>query len=98
MNRRLIFAVSACLNVFFAVILLGVWHRSKPSQALATGMPLDTNAVHTRVVVRKQFFAWQELESPDYLTYVGNLRSIGCPEPTIHDIIVADVNLLYAWK
>jgi len=40
--------------------------------------------------VRRQFFSWQQLESPDYQTYVANLRDIGCPEQTIRDIIIAD--------
>jgi hypothetical protein len=60
----------------------------------------DTNAPQTRyktsVVVRAQNFTWQEVESADYVTYIKNLRDIGCPEPTIRDIIVADVNQLYA--
>lgn len=52
----------------------------------------------TNFVLRRQFFSWQEVESPDYPTYVANLRSIGCPEQTIRDIIIADVNGLYARK
>lgn len=43
---------------------------------------------------------WEAVESGDYLTYIDNLRSIGCPEETIQDIISADVNKLYdqRWK
>jgi LysM repeat protein len=41
-------------------------------------------------------FTWHELESDDYATYVANLRDIGCPEQTIRDIIIADVNALFA--
>ncbi len=43
---------------------------------------------------------WEAVESGDYLTYIDNLRSIGCPEETIQDIISADVNKLYEqrWK
>ena len=54
--------------------------------------------VKTNVLVRKQFFTWQEVESDDYPTYIANLRDIGCPEQTIRDIIIADVNALYARK
>lgn len=43
-------------------------------------------------------FRWQQVESRDYKAYVANLRSIGCPEETIRDIIVADVNKLYSQK
>jgi hypothetical protein len=57
-----------------------------------------TGAVRTNVVVRRQLFTWSEVESSDYPTYIANLRGIGCPEPTIRDIIVADVNELYDQK
>lgn len=43
-------------------------------------------------------FHWGELESPDYRQYIANLRAIGCPEATIRDLIVADVEKLYAGK
>jgi hypothetical protein len=41
-------------------------------------------------------FHWREVESADYLAYITNLRRIGCPEQTVRDIILADVNQLYA--
>src|SRR5437879_11925524 len=50
----------------------------------------------TNIVLRRQFFSWRSVESDDYPTYVANLRDIGCPEQTIRDIIIADVNLLYS--
>jgi hypothetical protein len=40
-------------------------------------------------------FQWNSLESKDYRTYISNLRSIGCPEKTVRDIITADVHSLY---
>jgi hypothetical protein len=46
--------------------------------------------------VRRQGFTWNEVESADFATYIKNLRNIGCPEHTIRDIIVAEVNELYA--
>lgn len=39
---------------------------------------------------------WSKVESADYLTYIQNLRAIGCPPETLADIIVADVNKLFA--
>lgn len=41
-------------------------------------------------------FHWAMVESADYQTYVANLRAIGCPEQTVRDIILADVNQLFA--
>ncbi len=101
MRGRLILLVSVGLNVALAVILVGTRHRAAPlvaavvdTNSLATG----TNKVRTLVTVRKQFFSWQELETADYPTFITNLRNIGCPEQTIRDIIIADVNQLYAHR
>ena len=41
-------------------------------------------------------FHWSQIESADYRTYIANLRAIGCPEQTIHDLVKADVDSLYA--
>jgi hypothetical protein len=40
-------------------------------------------------------FDWRTVESTDYRQYIGNLRAIGCPEETMRDIILADVNKLF---
>ena len=55
------------------------------SQAFKAGTPNDS-------------FRWESLESSDYQTFIHNLRRIGCPEETICDLIVADVNKAYAPK
>lgn len=47
-----------------------------------------TNALETK-------FDWRAAESDNYKEYIANLRSIGCPEETIRDIIIADVNKLF---
>lgn len=41
-------------------------------------------------------FDWSQLESEDYKTYIERLRGIGCPEQTIRDIIIADLDKLMA--
>src|SRR4051812_1708635 len=43
-------------------------------------------------------FQWASVESPDYREYIANLRAIGCPEETIRDIVIADVNKLFAGR
>jgi hypothetical protein len=43
-------------------------------------------------------FTWRLIESTDFKRYIENLRSVGCPEQTIQDIIIAEVNKLYAGK
>jgi len=55
------------------------------SQGATNATPLDL-----------PLFRWSEVESADYRQYIANLRAIGCPEQTIRDLIVADLNALYA--
>ncbi|MBI5773072.1 MAG: hypothetical protein HZA89_04925 [Verrucomicrobia bacterium] len=41
-------------------------------------------------------FRWVQLESEDYRAYIQRLRAIGCPEQTIRDILIADIDKLMA--
>ena len=50
------------------------------------------------VVYKTNAFNWSQLESSDYREYIANLRSVGCPESTIKDIILTDVMRLYAQR
>jgi hypothetical protein len=40
-------------------------------------------------------FQWSQIESPDYRTYVRNLRNAGCPAATLQAIVMADVDARY---
>lgn len=99
MRWRLITAISLSVNL----LLFAGWMASRSRAASAAkslaALSASTNVAPTRspnVVVRRQFFSWRDLESADYPTYIANLRDIGCPEQTIRDIIIADVNALFA--
>src|SRR3989442_637802 len=99
MRGRVLLWVSLGLNIALAAMLV----RFSPEVTVrnatlaATPPPVDaTKSYKTNVVVRRQNFTWDEIESADYATYISNLRAIGCPEATIRDIIVADVNQLFA--
>jgi hypothetical protein len=41
-------------------------------------------------------FRWAQLESEDYRDYIDRLRQIGCPEQTIRDLVIADLDSLMA--
>ena len=43
-------------------------------------------------------FQWSQLEAGDYPTYIARLRTVGCPEETIRDLITADVTGQYEEK
>src|ERR1700738_4329918 len=100
MRWRVLILVSLGVNVVLAVLWLGSRHRpvATACEADSAAGGGNTNQSKPSLVVRRQFFTWQEVETPDYPTYVANLRDIGCPEQTVRDIIIADVNALYARK
>ena len=105
MKGRFILALSLTVN-FGLLGWLGLQlnHRSKPP-------PNPVAKVATRIVspagpehapppaasgpAQPPEFRWSEIESADYPTYITNLRAIGCPQKTIRDIILADVEKLY---
>jgi hypothetical protein len=39
---------------------------------------------------------WDQMETADYKAYIANLQRVGFPEELIREIIIADVNKLYA--
>jgi hypothetical protein len=98
MRWRVFLVLSLLANLILAVCWIWsarvVESRLNRAAILAVTNPPPT--VKTAVIVRKQFFSWQEVESDDYPTFIKNLRDISCPEQTIRDIIIADVNTLYA--
>lgn len=95
--------VSLVLNVALAAALITWLASAPPVKSVAAPA---TNAavvisnryaiVKTNFLIRPRTFTWQEVESPDYATYVQNLRELGMPETTIRDIIVADIDQLFA--
>lgn len=98
MRWRVIIILSLALNAAFAAAWLLSRIQNVPRPDNPTATEQISPQVKTIPVYRKQFFSWREVESEDYPTYITNLRDIGCPEATIHDIIIADVNQLYARK
>ncbi len=96
MRSRVVIVSSLLCNVllFGLVLYLGTNRtaslRINPVQS-TPGAGLRTK---TNVVIKP--FNWQQVESPDYKTFIANLRAIGCPEETIRDIVIADVNKLFA--
>lgn len=101
MRARTLLLVSVGLNLIFAALLFfGFKTLSNPVvvPVVADIDSSNSSRVKTNVVVRRQNFTWEEVESDNYLTYIQNLRDIGCPPSTIRDIIVADVNQLYAHR
>jgi len=98
MRWRVIALVSLVVNLALAAVWL--WssrqHTARLAAAVAAlGQPLPAHT-QTNVVLRRQLFSWRDVESADYATYAANLRDIGCPEQTVRDILIADVNALFS--
>lgn len=100
MRWRVILVLSLLANLILALVWFGAKRASRAQGDALAGSTNTINTTNTRnaVIVRRQFFSWQELESQDYPTYIKNLRSIGCPEQTIRDIVIADVTQMLAEK
>jgi hypothetical protein len=96
-TRWLIFSFVLNLLLLTMVGYL-VTHRESASpvapQATAPSTPSPSR--HTQQLTTNLLvFDWEMVESADYRNYIANLRAIGCPEQTIRDIIIADVNKLF---
>ncbi|HXT10767.1 MAG TPA: LysM domain-containing protein [Candidatus Angelobacter sp.] len=96
MRWRVLLTLSLLANVALAVGMIVSVRRAAAVHSTASLEETNTALIRTNVVVRHQFISWSHVESPDYEVYIKNLRSIGCPEQTVRDIIIADVNALYA--
>lgn len=103
MKSRRTFALSLLLNL--ALTGLAAWLAARQrggavaeerSAVLAAIAPdasdpsslATTNATLTVSYVTNRF-DWKQLESADFEELAVNLRAIGCPEKTIHDVVVA---------
>jgi len=96
---KIIIAGSLALN-FVLLSAVAYFSAYKPAPAAPEpARPALRPERHPRAVVAtttdEGAFNWSELESADFKQYMANLRAIGCPEETIRDLIVADVNKMY---
>ncbi|MEW6302483.1 MAG: hypothetical protein AB1705_03375 [Verrucomicrobiota bacterium] len=106
MNARTMLGLSVILNVLLvAVVAQNARQRppapEPPQTAAASSKPRPRPSARPEpapTVAPSERFDWSRVESEDYRQYIANLRAIGCPEETIRDLIVADVNKLYARK
>lgn len=60
------------------------------------GQGVTTAVPGPNVLVITNEVRWAQLESEDYPTYIARLRAAGCPEQTVRDIIIADLDKVLA--
>jgi hypothetical protein len=84
------------LYVFRARIVSPISPAPRVSHAATPASRVAAPAIPEKIVVVTNQLRWAQLESEDYKTYVARLRAIGCPEQTIRDLIIADLDKLLA--
>jgi hypothetical protein len=89
-------------SIVLNLLLGAAWYSAK--RQAAQSLPISTESldataekvtVKTNVIVRSVNITWSEIASTNLANYILNLRAVGCPEPTIRDIILARVNQIY---
>jgi LysM repeat protein len=100
MRWRVIALVSLGVNVALGIawLFLKRHEAAQIAAAVAAGGQSTPAPATTNYVARRLPFTWQQIESADFSTYVSNLRMVGCPEQTIRDIIIADINGIFSRK
>jgi len=107
--RAKVIVIALCLTALVLVGGIVTVARTKPAslERIEVNQPAAApqEAKVRREVVKQESaarasgvakFHWTEVESADYKEYISRLRAVQCPEDTIRDIIVADINKLYA--
>jgi hypothetical protein len=97
MRLRPWFIASVGLNV----ILLAAWYIAHIQEVHTPpvhtpNIDLTPRMIKTNTVVRYLSITWQQIESTNLAAYVANLRAIGCPNSTVRDLVLAQVNQIYA--
>ena len=104
MSTKWLLVGSVALNAILAAVLLLPKQQHETAAADAAGQPeagVTATPAATKVVTvsaPSKSFHWSQLESSDFQQYMANLRAVGCPEETIRDLLIAEVNKLYAPK
>jgi hypothetical protein len=95
MRARFWLIVSVAFNLFLAAIVYFLREPLK-EPVVPVAPSLDNVLVKTNVLVRRENFTWDQVQSTNFATLIKNLRAIGCPELTIRDIVTTDVDRIYA--
>ncbi len=106
MNRSKFTVLLLVVNM---VLVMAVAHFFRQARASKAASP-EADGAASRVtvaggptvrvvktnVIENVPFRWTQVESDDYRAYIARLRAIGCPEQTIRDLVIADIDKLFA--
>ena len=98
-----VLCLSACLNILVGAVLLRHELTAAPAPLSSSNSPA-VEIVQTQWVSEKlpgqvlyatNHFHWSEIDSTNYEEYVSGLRAIGCPEKTVRDIVLPEIEEYY---
>src|SRR5436190_12514320 len=103
---KLVLALSLVVNVALAAVVGHNWqkqsHAVEKSVAIAPIVQIRNEHPPASTVIEPgivtNHFHWKMIEASNYENYVRNLRAVGCPEKTVRDIILAEIQKTYAVK
>lgn len=95
MNARTALFISVLLNLLLLAIVLRMGSGLARQDSEKPFVSVPAAGEQTAAAEAVPPFRWSQIESTNYLAYVANLRSIYCPERTIRDLIVAEMEGLY---
>lgn len=108
MPLRLVLCLSVCVNVLLlAWSIANDWRpraASQPSLSSNSGVPANASANSTTTSPLRGLSSWTaaprwaDIQSDDLAQYVANLRSAGFPEPIVQNVIVTELDRLYALR
>jgi hypothetical protein len=77
----------------FAMISVAEKNNSEnPAPVASANGALDENASSAAT------FSWRDLQAEDLKEFIRKLRAVICPEPTVQDLVLAEVNRRYGAK
>ena len=94
-----VLCLSACLNILLVAGLLRFGSKPASVHLASTNSPtveiVQTQWVSkelpSQVAYATNHFHWSEIESTNYAEYIAGLRSVGCPEKTVRDIVLPEI-------
>ncbi len=105
-SRRIIPILTGTILVLLGVLGYAAYRlgsRPPPPQPVVRVVTNTVNQIAVRKFNSTNMLAtltgtlhWGSIESTNYNIYISNLRSIGCPEETVRDIIITDISKLFA--
>lgn len=104
MNPRLLIAILVAANLALASAAFLLWKKHETGViTVGGGIPGGAGSgfderqeVQEGAAAAPGEFAFRMLLSTDLRKYIDNLRRVDCPEPTVQDIILAEVHRRYA--